>query len=466
MLLTAVRQFIRRHALIPHGSRVAVALSGGSDSMALLHALVAIAPDENFEVAGIVHLNHLLRDRDADADEAFCREVAAGLTLPADVERTDIRGLAAARGVSIEHAAHDERHAFFARAALRLGATCVAVAHTRDDQAETFLLRLLRGAGPRGLGGIHVRSGIVVRPLLDSSREEVRRFVADRDIPFRDDASNADCEILRNRIRHELLPLLRDRFSPGIVDVLEREAAIARDDAEFLDAAAEEAVARLIDRRDAAVHLRASSLLALPPAIARRVVRRAQQMAAGVFVGFDAVETVLAFAVSKATGPIDLPGHTIHRVDDAVIFSPRAGRGQRRGPAGFSYRLEVPGRVVVPEAACAISADALDELRPQHCQLVNRGDEVVIEARAVTRPLEVRSRRAGDELRPLGLGGRKKLQDLFVDAKIARDERDRTPVVVDGNGRILWVAGLGISDEFRVTDRTTAVVILKREIIR
>ena len=350
------------------------------------------------------------------------------------------------------------RHAFFDRAAARLGATAVAVAHTKDDQAETFLLRLLRGAGPRGLSGIHPRAGIVVRPFIDTSRSDVRDFLRAAGITFREDASNADRSIPRNRIRHELLPLLDADFSPGIVDVLDREAAIAREDADYLEAAARAAAARLISQTTRGVELDAAALAAEPPAIARRVIRLAQQMAAGPdrFIGFDAGEAVRRYAVSKSTGQLDLPGHRVNRRGSSLVLTGSRGREKPIPAADFLYQLAVPGQVAVPEAACAISADS----RPvpsgrsagEVWHLAGRSDEAVIEARRLAAPLAVRNRRPGDAFRPLGLNGRKTLQDFFVDAKIDRFEREITPVIVDSAGQIVWIAGLALAEEFRVTD--------------
>ena len=467
-VVDSVRGTLQRYGLLPHGSRVAVALSGGADSLALLLALLEIAQSDGFEVAGAAHLNHQLRGADADADEQFCRDFATSLHIPIDVERVDVAQRARDAGTSIEHAAHTARYAFFERAALRLEATAVAVAHTRDDQAETFLLRLLRGAGPRGLSGMHPRAGVVVRPFLETSRSAVRDFLGARRISFREDASNADLEIPRNRIRHELLPLLEARFAPGIVEVLDREATIAREDAAFLDAAAEAAGARLISRTSLGVELDAEALVAEPPAVARRVIRLAQHMAAGPdhFIGFDAVEAVRRFAVSKSTGQLDLPGHRVNRRGRAVVLTNSHGREKPTPAAAFIYQLEVPGRVAVPEAACAISADKKAVPEGQSpgdiWRLAGRSDEAVIEGGRLAAPLIVRNRRPGDAFRPLGLNGRKKLQDLFVDAKIDRFSREITPVIVDSAGQIVWVAGHALAEEFRVTDATKYVVILKR----
>jgi tRNA(Ile)-lysidine synthase len=467
-MIDSVRRTIRTHGLLPAGTRVVVALSGGADSVALLFALRELAQVEGFRVAGAAHLNHQLRGADADADARFCLDLAARLELPIDVERIDVAALARDTGGSIEHAAHIARYAFFDRAAARLGATAVAVAHTKDDQAETFLLRLLRGAGPRGLGGIHPRAGSVVRPFIDTSRAEIRDFLRAAHIAFREDASNADLAIPRNRIRHELLPLLDARFTPGIVDVLDREAAIARDDADYIEGAARAAAARLVSQTARGVELDRDGLVAEPPAIARRVIRLAQQKAAGPdrFVGFDAVDAVHRFAVSKSTGQLDLPGHRVNRRGGSLVLTGSRGREKPSPAADFLYQLEVPGQVAVPEAACAISADARrvppGRSAGEVWHLAGRSDEAVIEARRLAAPLAVRNRRPGDAFHPLGLKGRKTLQDFFVDAKIDRFERAITPVIVDSAGQIVWIAGHALAEEFRVTDATKDVVILKR----
>jgi len=462
-----VRRTIRRHGLLPEGTRVCVALSGGADSVALLLALREIAGPMNLQLAGIAHLNHLLRGAESDGDEAFCRSLAAGLDLPAYVECVDAGALARRGAMSTEQAAHDARNAFFGRAAAGLQAAVVATAHTRDDQAETFLLRLLRGAGPRGLSGMHPRSGLVVRPFIESARSDVRAYLEASQVLFREDSTNEDRSIPRNRIRHDLMPLLAAHFSPGIAEGLARCATIAREDAEYLDAVAQAAVEQLTVRTAAGIELHVPGLLVQPPAIARRVVRLAQQMASGGrFIGFDAVEAVLLLAVSNSTGPIDLPGHRANRRGHSIVLMSSTGRIAAQARLAFSYQLGVPGSVDVPEAACAISADVstVPAGRPagQCWMLAGRGEQAVLEADRVQGPLHVRNRRPGDRFRPLGLGGRKKLQDLFVDAKVGRAERDTTPVVVDATGRIVWVAGHALAEEFRVTDGTTAVVILKR----
>lgn len=465
-VIEAVRRTVARYRLLPAGSRVAVALSGGSDSVALTLVLRDLAAAEGFQLTGLAHLNHGLRGAEADEDEAFCRALADRLGLAIEVERLDVAAAARDARLSIEHAGHEARLGFYQRAALKLGASVMAVAHTKDDQAETFLLRLLRGAGPRGLSGMHPRAEQVVRPLLETSRADVRRFLASRKETFREDSSNTDTDIPRNRIRHELLPLLETRFTSGIAEVLARAATIAREDAEYLDAKALEAFGRLASESVDGLLIDEAALLREPSAIARRVVRLAQTAVGETFVGFDAAEAVLRFAVSKSEKALDLPGHRVNRRGGTLVLTKSRGRRPPARPAEFNYQLEVPGRVAVPEAGCAISA-TVETVPPDRSpvdvwHLAGRSNEAVLAARSLVMPLVVRNRRPGDRFRPLGLNGRKKLQDFFVDAKIARAARDTTPVVVDSGGRIIWVAGHALAQEFRVTDATRDVVILKR----
>ena len=469
-LADRVRRTIRRHNLISSGARVLVALSGGPDSVALVTLLRLLADDEHFVVAGVAHLNHSLRGREADEDEAFCRRLASRLSLPIEIETIDVGRMARQAHTSIENAGHDARYAFFTRAARRLDAGRVAVGHTRDDQAETFLLRLIRGAGPRGLGGIHPRAGPVVRPLIECHRAELRGFLESHGIEFREDATNADVSILRNRVRHELIPCLRDRFSAAVIDVLDREATIAREDAIFLDRVAAEAASRLTVPTPEGVEIQAATLLAEAPAIARRVVRQSQQaVSGGCFIGFDTVQALLEFAASGARGPVDLPGHRMERRGEKIILSSSGPRGRedRAAIRAFAYPLSVPGRVTVPEAACAISAQtavvpagaAIADLWP----LAGRGNVAVVDASRICGPLTVRSRRPGDVFRPLGLRGHKKLQDFFVDRKTRRADRDAVPLIVDQRGLIVWVVRHAVAEDARVTDRTEAVVVLTME---
>ncbi len=444
---------------MPPGGRLLVALSSGPDSMALAAILVDAANDGAFAVVGLVHINHQLRGGAADADERFCREVALALGVPITVESVAVAALARAERVSIEDAGHRARYAIFDRVVTAQGADAIATGHTRDDLAETVLLRLVRGAGPGGLAGVRPRAGRVVRPLLDVSRQELRDYLSARDLSFREDETNRDIRMTRNRVRHRLLPFLAEEFSPAIVDVLARDAAIARADAEWLDAMSNEAAASIVTYEKGCVRLDADRLHAQPAALARRIAKVALERASGRGIGFDHVERLLDLAATPSTRvpEADFPRCRVERRGTHLVLLRPQARRHGAGVSGFEYRLNVPGEIAIVEAGLAVSA----ERSPTPPRLRARGRTVAVSAAALTPPLTVRSWRPGDVFRPLGLGGRKKLQDLFVDRKIAQAERASIPIVADAQRGIVWVVGQAVAEDFRVTDPTAGVLILK-----
>lgn len=466
---------VRKYRMILPGGRVLVALSGGPDSVALTLLLRELEEDGDFRIAGLAHVNHALRAAASD-DEAFCRALAAELGLPIFVAHVDVRDLARREHRSLEDAGRTARYQFFRQLLRDVPADVAATGHTRDDQAETFLLRLFRGAGARGLAGIHPVAGPVVRPLLDTRRGDVLAYLRERQQPYREDETNRDLSIPRNRIRHELIPYVQRELSPGIVEVLAREADAARRDEEHL---AREAIGsaglivlRTRDRRTVrlssdgvppvaadevhAVEIDARGLALLSQAVASRVVRLALSiLAPHRFVGFDHVDTLLAL-VSAERGRASLPGQTAIRRAEVIELVRESVRGFENG---FSYPLSIPGEVLLAPQGWAVSAEVGQDRNPPSTP---GGFVAAIRADRLVGPLRVRSRNRGDRFQPAGLGGRhKKLQDYLVDRKVPRDERDRLPLVVDGDDRIVWVAGHGVAEDFRVTATSQSVIFLK-----
>ncbi len=239
MLLQRVRHFARQHALFHADTRVVAALSGGSDSVALAVILRELDAAGDVRLVGAAHFNHQLRG-DAGRDEEFSASVARSLGVPFVADRGDVRARARLERRSLEDAARRERYEFFERTRREFGADVIALGHTRDDQAETLLLRLVRGAGSRGLAAMYPRRGTIVRPVLDCRRLELRKYLDERNLEYVDDETNDDVAIPRNRVRAELLPLLANRFNPAIVDVLAREAELSREVWAWLEAAADD----------------------------------------------------------------------------------------------------------------------------------------------------------------------------------------------------------------------------------
>ena len=457
-LIDRVRATIRAHDLARPETRVLLAVSGGSDSVALAYLLSELAHRNELRVAGIIHLNHQLRPGAAE-EEGFCGALAARLGWPFLAHRAEVAARARAERRSVEDAAHAARYQFFEHARVRFEADAVALGHTRDDQAETFLLRLLRGAGPRGLSGMHPRRDGVIRPLLDCRRAELRSLLEDRGVPFVRDESNDDVSIPRNRVRAELLPLLERRFNPSIVDVLADEATLAREEWQWMETAARAAAAGVVTQPSRDVReLDMEAVARLPPALGRVVVRDALVEASGGRpISFRHVEDAL-----RLTGTADVPGVRMKRRGERLVLKQRGPAKVRLKPDApphfFRYSLSIPGEVAVREAGCVVSAERAPSTGSV---ILSNSDVAVLQLDRCRPPLGVRNRRPGDRFRPLGLGGRKKLQDYFVDRKVPRNARDQVPIVVDDTDRIVWVAGYGIADEFRVTDPAQAVLILR-----
>jgi tRNA(Ile)-lysidine synthase len=489
-LTSRLRRFIERERLVAPGDRVVVAFSGGPDSTALLWLLQELLPPLGAAVAGAAHLHHGLRGRAADEDEAFCAEMSRRAGVPFVAERVDAGQLAAEGRCSVESAAHEARRAFLERTRARLGASLVATGHTLDDQAETFLLRAVRGAGRRALGGIRPRRGRLIRPLLETSRAELGAWLGQRGLASREDESNRDLRIPRNRIRHEVLPRLVAEW-PGTVGALARAARAAGEDADCLDGLADTAVPSVVSEEASTRALDVPALLALEPAIRRRLVWRVLSEAAGAPVASAHVQRVLDLAASapRRAGPLALPGQRV--VLDgtrlvvepcgAVAERPGASRGgatpapaerlppsvapsarpSAEGDAASRWHLPVPGTVVVTGGRFEIAARQVTREEFGTVPASEAGRVAALDATVVAGPLFVRTRRPGDRVRPLGAPGTRKLQDVLVDRKVPRAERDAVPLVVDADDRIVWVAGHAVAEAARVVAATTNVLLLE-----
>lgn len=436
------------------------ALSGGADSVALLLLLRELAFSGDVVLAGAAHLDHGLRP-EAAADEAFCRALCARMDVPLVVEHADVQGAAVAARTSIEVAGRTLRYGFLERARIALQAAHVAVAHTRDDQAETVLLRMLRGAGTRGLRGILPVRGAVIRPLLEIGREELRQYLRERDCPWREDATNADIGHLRNRIRHELLPLLASHYRPSVSRVLARTADVALEDDRYLEHLASGVAAHVLTARDGVLHVALPALRILPLAIQRRVARMAIERAGCARAPrLGDILRLLAVLGGPTAARATVAGVEVERFSENAVLSIR-GAAEAPGPMPIR-ELSAGGQVPLVEMGPGWRlrvAGPITEGEP----LPPGSLAVVAAAGALHWPLRVRTRLPGDRMRPKGVGGSKKLQDLFVDRKVPRADRDRIPVVVDASGRIVWVVGHAVAEGIEAPATSSDVVVLSVE---
>jgi tRNA(Ile)-lysidine synthase len=473
-LAARVLASIRRRRLCDPHARIVAAVSGGADSVALVHLLAELSNAGAVTLAGLAHLDHRLRGGESDRDREFCAALAANLQLPFNVEQIEVMREAERRGESIEQTARSVRYEFLERARTRFGADRVAVAHTRDDQAETVLLRLLRGAGTRGLAAILPSRDGVIRPLIDIRRAEVVRYLESHRHAWVEDSTNKDRRILRNWVRHDLLPTIVGRTGDGVTDVLARTADSAREDEALLEALALAAEDRLRSDTGTTVTVDSGRLLLEPPAIARRVVRRLLESVGQGAATWAHVAAVMDLAAGEP-GVVQASGCDVKLSSADRVLYFRAARceggasecgGGALAPPVFDPRpLPVPGVVDLPESGVRLRAERkeLEEVGGVPALSTGGLSQAVIPAVIAEPGLFVRSWRPGDTLQPLGLSGRKKVQDLFVDRKVPRDARHSVPIVTAADGRIVWVAGLALGDAFRVTPATKSVVVLSFE---
>jgi tRNA(Ile)-lysidine synthase len=454
-LVGRVERAVRREALLPPGTRVVAAVSGGSDSVALVRLLLALAPALEFRVAGLAHVNHQLRGEAADGDETFCRQLARELGLAAHIERVRLER----DRWSPEDAARRARYASLERARRALDAHCVALGHTRDDQAETVLLKLLRGAGSRGIAGIYPQVVGFVRPLLAIGRDELRAWLVAGGHTWVEDATNVDVSVPRNRIRHLVLPALAATTGVSAAIPLARYAEIARADDALLESLTTGAVARAVVVRGDEIDISLVAFTREPLAIQRRLLRHVLGSARLEQTSFEDVEALRELATGARTS-VRLRGARVanRSATNGVLTIGRAASNW--AAVAFRYELPVPGRADVPEAGLAVTAElsatvAQDSVQPGTLPAV------ALDAATLGHGLAVRSWKPGDALRPLGVNGRKKLQDVFVDRKVPRDARHRLPLVTDAADQVIWAPGLAIHDAVRVTTDTKAVVVLK-----
>jgi tRNA(Ile)-lysidine synthase len=466
-LVQSVAAYIRKYDLLWPGDRVGIAVSGGADSVALMRLMIELR-DELGVVLSVVHLNHKLRGADSDADEQFVRELAEAHGLVIAIESRDVKAFAAEKKLSLEAAAREVRYEFF-RSALQSKVNRIATAHTLDDQAETVLMKLARGAGTRGLAGIYPKLAIshqpsaiskkivshepsvlskseprpvpdpaakeqtIIRPILRLRRSQLREYLADLRQSWREDASNQDLRHTRNRVRHEIVPRLEREVNPSVCEVLAETAEIARAEEEYWTNEVSNLLPQVWNADEPGGILQLSRCKSLSLALRRRLVRAAAETL-GVTLEFRHVEEILN-QQSDGSNSV-LPGQWMITRHGGELRFRKVGQPF----ADYQYELSVPGKITVTEAGIALEI-----------VLVNGKREIqqhLVDSRFAQQKWVVRNWHAGERFWPAHTKEPKKIKELLQDRHITGDEKQRWPVIACGDG-ILWLRGFGVRRDFQ-----------------
>lgn len=441
--------------MLQGGEKIGVALSGGADSMAMMAALVEIASSMQLSIH-VLHMNHGLRGEESDSEELFARDTAAKSGLAFEAKRVSIPALRKRRKGSIEAVSREVRYNFFTDAAQRHGLDRIALGHTMCDQAETVMMRIIRGTGSSGLRGIlPVREDLFIRPLINVTRTEVENFLKVRGIHYVNDSSNKDERYMRNRVRKRLMPLLREEFSRLIDKRLADMAAIANTDDECLETIVEETLQNwgFADNSERTV-IHREQFLKLHRAIRWRIVRRLLRIPAqqNYETGYIHLRAVVNLAEgSTSHGIVDLPGGMEARREYEKIFIRRKSinepRKERWRSSGYCHAVEIPGIVAVPEAGISLDFKRI----PRDALPFGQNDRAFIPWEDLQPPIVVRTARPGDRIRFAGFDGSKKINEVFIDEKVPRSMRSKIPLVADEKG-ILWIVGIKIGTRTRLKD--------------
>ncbi len=448
-------------------------VSGGPDSMCLLHVLHRFR--EEFHISlRVAHLHHHMRE-EADRDAEMVEEFARSLGIPTSIGHADVNKLAHELAIGVEEAGREARYRFFRELSESTGAVRVALGHNQNDQAETVLMRLFRGSGVRGLAGIPPVNGNVVRPLIEVPREWIEEYCAENKIPVMTDVYNLDLRYTRNLVRHKTLPELAASYNPSLVETLAGVAASLRLDADFLDETALEAFDKYTCRHGRVTLVSSEGLRALKPAVALRVVDMAWHE---VWQGDGNLGMTHAVEILECAGKaVSLPGRiTAVHEGDFVVFYPEA-------PGQVERTLDVPGESHIPELGITVEvrpvepkdagvvgalAGQVDESTPSPARggskcvksgfPLEREDVAFLDWSWSDKPLKVRTRRDGDRFQPLGMrGSEQKLQDFFIQRRVPKFYRDFVPIFVFGD-KIAWVGGFRLDERFKVTKSSQKVL--------
>jgi tRNA(Ile)-lysidine synthase len=453
-ILYKIKETIKKYSLFSQNFHLLIGLSGGPDSVCLSLVLHKLIKDYSLKLSA-VYIDHGLRPDDREREIAFCGSLSESLgidffvrTLKSEFSKSEKK-----------HNLHDRlrklRYAEYHKLAFELRVDRIAIGHTMDDQAETIIMNFLRGSGKKGLSGIAPVNGNIIRPLIDIKREEIESFLEQERIDFITDPTNKKDIYLRNKIRHNLIPQLK-QINPSLVHALSHSAEIYRDEDDYLELIVAQKLEQILHHREShTIELLLSSLQKVSTAIQRRIIQRALESIDGLRgISFTHIENIIKLCYKGKPGDsLNLPNN-VRAVKSYSILKITAELPKKLS----EYTLNVPGSVYVKEARCTVKAEIVERDRAAS----DSKESALFSSELLANPLVIRARKPGDFFYPLGFGKKKKLQDFFVDEKVPRDDRDSTLLVTSGDD-IIWIVGYRMDERYKVDSHTQHCVQLRVE---
>jgi len=449
IILDSVRKTIEKYRLIKNNDKILVAYSGGVDSTALLSVFLELRRDFDFDIF-LGHFNHRLRPA-AFEDEQFVRSVARRYSLALFVGSEDVRRHAKLRHLNLEEAGRILRYAFLTQTAQKIGAAKIATGHTMDDQAETFFLRLLRGSGLRGLGSISlIVEGKIIRPLLYVQREDIEEYIRDRGLEFRIDESNRDRRFARNRVRHDLIPYIRDHYDPKIISRIGKIVSILQEDEILLERLARVEVKERIVQRNEKICLDLKNTSVLPLGLARRIIRDFITRVKGDLRGisFEDIERILSLEEGKS---IHLKRDLVLKRDGGMVCP----RDEPSLKIEYAYRWNGSKALIIKELLLTVKAKRIKHGSSPF--VFDDEKRAYVDGKKLAFPLFIRNRLEGDRYRPLGAPGHKKLKEIMRAKGIPVEDREKRPVFISEK-EIVWILGLPVADQFKIDEKSEEIV--------
>ncbi len=452
-------QTIQRENLIKDGDKILVALSGGPDSVALLHALKSLQSRFGLKLYA-AHLNHKIRGMEAQKDALYAAQLCDSLSVTFFVKAVDVPLYASENKLSLEEAARKIRYEMLFEVKEKISADKIAVAHNLDDQAETILMRMLRGTGIKGLKGMdYIRDGCVIRPLMDVQKKDIVAYCNENELSPRIDKTNLEPDYTRNKIRLRLIPYIENEFSPNLKETLSRMSNIIREDSDYLEKEAENYFKKeAIVISENTVKLDNFEINSLHNSMKKRLIRLCIRHCLKTLEGIESIHIDDVMSIMKSSrneAVLNLPkGLFVYKKPDGIYFTLSQ---IEHSVNSFEYSL-IPGEnVLIKEIEMKIESKIMPK---EKCILLPTGQFTkAFDLNKIKGDIKIRTRAEGDKMKPMGLGGTKKLKDIFIDMKIPREKRDSIPVVCDDNG-IIWLVGNKISEDYKIDDSTTTVIRL------